>query len=281
VVLYREFGSMLANELGRPMLYAPFGVFGTTAFLRELGALLGTPAEQVEAFINHEKRTTLQPVWDLWRGPQSDWFATVDCAIVAGRSYVEGLRSFLGDELGMKVAWSSGRPRREDEPDNIEIRKRLHAKAPAFVFGSINEKIYLSEANARATHFIAATFPGPVVRRTLGTPFMGYAGAANIMQEIVNRFYEMVFNFLPVETIAQEQRGGPPEAAKPSNSGADTMAWTQEAADRLNAALEQVPYLARISASRSLRLAAEQAARSKGEAVVTLAIVEAAIAHGA
>ncbi len=280
VVLYREFGSMLAEDLGRPMLYAPFGIFGTTAFLRELGALIGTPPEQVEAFINHEKRTTLQPAWDLWRGPQSDWFATVDCAIVAGRSYVEGLRSFLNDELGMKVAWSSGRPRRDDEPDNIEIRKRLHAKAPAFVFGSINEKIYLSEANSRSTQFIPATFPGPVVRRTLGTPFMGYSGAANIMQEIVNRFYEMVFNFLPVELVHQDQQGGPPAGAKPASSGADTMAWTQEAAERLNVALEQVPYLARISASRSLRLAAEQSARSRGETAVTLEIVEAAVAHG-
>jgi chlorophyllide a reductase subunit Z len=280
VVMYREFGSMLAQDLARPMLYAPFGVFGTTAFLRELGALIGTPPEQVEAFIANEKRTTLQPVWDLWRGPQSDWFATVDCAIVAGRSYVEGLRSFLGEELGMKIAWSSGRPRRDDEPDNIAIRKKLHAKAPAFVFGSINEKIYLSEANARATHFIPCTFPGPVVRRTLGTPFMGYSGAANIMQEIVNRFYDMVFNFLPVELVQREQPGGPPVAPKPASSGADTMAWTPEATDRLNVALEQVPFLARISASRSLRLAAEQSARSRGEAAVSLEIIEAAIAHG-
>ncbi|MCS7062399.1 MAG: nitrogenase component 1, partial [Anaerolineae bacterium] len=165
-------------------LFAPFGVFGTTAFLRELGQLLGIDPAQVEAFIAQEKRTTLQPVWDLWRGPQSDWFATVDCAIVAARSYADGLRSFLGDELGMKIAWVSGRPRRDDEPDNIEIRKRLHTKAPAFVFGSINEKIYLAEANARGTHYIPATFPGPVVRRTTGTPFMGYAGAANLMQEL-------------------------------------------------------------------------------------------------
>ena len=78
----------------------------------ELGALIGADPERVEAFIRSEKRGTLQPVWDLWRGPQSDWFATVDCAIVAGRSYVEGLNQFLGGELGMKVAWSSGRPRR-------------------------------------------------------------------------------------------------------------------------------------------------------------------------
>lgn len=284
VVLYREFGAPLAEALGRPFLFAPFGVFGTTAFLRDLGRLIGADPARVEAFIAREKRTTLQPVWDLWRGPQSDWFATVDCAIVAGRSYVEGLTALLRDELGMKIAWTSGRPRRPEEPDNIEIRRRIHAKAPAFVFGSINEKIYLAEANARATHYIPATFPGPVVRRTTGTPFMGYAGAANIIQELVNRFYEMVFNFLPVEQVkAPAGPGGPPRATvagPPAPPSAETMPWTKEATERLNAALEQVPYLARISASRSLRLAAEQAARARGAPEVTVDLVEAAIAHG-
>ncbi|NTU84568.1 MAG: chlorophyllide reductase subunit Z [Chloroflexales bacterium] len=280
VVMYHEFGAPLAQALGRPYLFAPFGVFGTTAFLRDLGRLIGAPEAQVEAFIAREKRTTLRPVWDLWRGPQSDWFATVDCAIVAGRSYVEGLRQFLGDELGMKVAWSSGRPRREDEPDNIEIRRRLHSKAPAFVFGSINEKIYLAEANARATHYIPATFPGPVVRRTTGTPFMGYAGAANIMQELVNRFYEMVFNFLPVDLVKPAGAPGGPAGPPPASVSAETIPWTKEAAERLNVAIEQVPFLARISASRSLRLAAEQAARARGSAQVTFDLVEAAIAQG-
>jgi len=282
VVLYREFGEPLAQALERPYLFAPFGVFGTTAFLRELGPLIGADPARVEAFIAHEKRTTLQPVWDLWRGPQSDWFATVDCAVVAARSYVEGLKQFLGEELGMKIVWSSGRPRRNDEPDNIEIRHRLHAKAPAFVFGSINEKIYLSEAGARGTHFIPVTFPGPVVRRTTGTPYMGYAGAANIMQELVNHFYEMVFNFLPVELVKRPGSGGQGTgAAQPASSAsASTLAWTTEAAERLNVALDQVPYLARISASRSLRLAAEEAARARGIAEVTAELVEAALQHG-
>jgi chlorophyllide a reductase subunit Z len=182
----------------------------------------------------------------------------------------------------MKIVWSSGRPRLAEEPDNIEIRKRLHAKAPAFIFGSINEKIYLSEANAKASHFIPATFPGPVVRRTTGTPFMGYAGAANIMQELVNRFYDMVFNFLPVETVkAPAGPGGPPAAAPAApDHSSETMAWSEAATDRLTAATEQVPFLARISASRALRLAAEQAARARGETAVSLEIIEAAIAHG-
>ena len=109
IVLYKEFGSGLATELGQPILYAPFGMRDTNTFVRELGALFGT-SEQAESFIAREKRTTLQAVWDLWRGPQGDWFGTMDAGIVAGRTYAEGLRDFLGGELGMKIRFVAGRP---------------------------------------------------------------------------------------------------------------------------------------------------------------------------
>jgi 3,8-divinyl chlorophyllide a/chlorophyllide a reductase subunit Z len=281
VVLYREFGEALAKDLGRPYLFAPFGVLGTTRFLYELGELLNLPREQVAAFVAKEKKRTLKPVWDLWRGPQSDWFGTVDVAIVAGRSYVEGLSRFLGQELGIKIAWTSGRPLAADEPDNIAIRRQIHQKAPAFIFGSINEKIYLAEAGNSFTHFIPAVFPGPVVRRTTGTPFMGYAGAAYLMQEIVNRFYETVFNFLPVEKVdaaSRERR----EAAKTQALGDSplvetTMPWSREAADRLHHALEGVSFLGRISATRHARTAAEAIAQAQGAPEVTLAMVEEAL----
>jgi chlorophyllide a reductase subunit Z len=101
---------------------------------------------------------------------------------------------------------------------------------------------------------------------------MGYAGAANIMQELVNRFYETVINFLPVEPV---NAGG----AQPKPTTAETMPWTKEATDRLNTALEAIPYLARISASRTLRATAEQAAKARGLNEVTREIVEAAIAQ--
>ncbi|MBS1967706.1 MAG: chlorophyllide reductase subunit Z, partial [Chloroflexi bacterium SZAS-1] len=107
VVLFKEFGQGLAADLGQPTLLAPFGMRDTTAFLRELGRLLGTSA-QAEAFIAHEKQTTLRAVWDLWRGPQGDWFGTTDIGIVAGRAHADGLRRFLGDELGMPIAFVSG-----------------------------------------------------------------------------------------------------------------------------------------------------------------------------
>jgi chlorophyllide a reductase subunit Z len=272
VVMYKEFGSGLAADLGQPTLYAPFGMRETTAFVRELGRLLGTE-QQAEAFIAQEKRTTLRAVWDLWRGPQSDWFGTTDVAVVAGRSYVEGLTQFLGGELGMRVTLSSARPRRPGDLDNQGIRERLHERAPAFVFGSINEKIYLSEAGARFANFIPAAFPGPVVRRAVGTPFMGYSGAVYLVQEIVNRLYEALFNFLPVDAAyAKRANGTAPPDTRPGN-----LPWQPEAKALLDAALEKMPYIPRISASRQLQMQVEALAQQRGEHEITPELVEAAV----
>jgi chlorophyllide a reductase subunit Z len=276
VVLYKEFGAGLAGELGQPTLTAPFGMRETTAFVRELGRLLGTE-EQAEAFIRHEKKTTLQAVWDLWRGPQGDWFGTTDIGIVAGRSHADGLRRFLGDELGMPIAFVSSRPRGASEPDNQAIREQLHKKAPAFVFGSINEKIYLSEAGAKYTSFIPAAFPGPVVRRAVGTPFMGYRGAVYLAQEIVNRLYEVLFNFLPVDSAYARSAGAPMAAAA---SGAGNLPWQAEAKLLLDAALEQLPFIPRISASRQLQMQVEALARQRGVAEIAPELVEEALAQG-
>ena len=122
---YKEFGAGLAAELGQPTLYAPYGMRQTTAFVRELAALLGTQMV-AEAFIAQEKRTTLQAIWDLWRGPQGDWFGTTDVGIVAGQSLAEGLAHFLGEELGMPLAFVSTRPLRPGDPDNEAVRQQLH-----------------------------------------------------------------------------------------------------------------------------------------------------------
>ncbi len=275
VVMYREFGEPLARALGKPYLFAPIGIQETTAFIRRLGELLGTQA-QAEAFIEREKRTTLQPLWDVWRGPQGDWFATTDFAVVAGRTYAEGLVRLLADELGMKLAFASGRPRRPGEMDNIQIREALHKKQLAFVFGSLNEKIYLTEAQAKATHFVPAAFPGAVVRRALGTPFMGYSGAIYIVQEIVNRYYDLVFNFLPFDNVAAA--GQLKEVSNPLTT-ASRLVWSEAARARLEQQLEGIPWISRISASRELRAQVETYAVRHQVREVTLEVVERALAQ--
>ena len=277
--MYKEFGHTLADTLGQPWLHAPMGMRGTTEFIQRLGNLLGTQA-QAKAFIQQEKQTTLQAVWDLWRGPQGDWFGTTNVGIVASGTYVDGLTAFLGDELGMSVTLSAARPLRRGELDNSAVRKVLHTKPPAFLFGSINEKIYLSEADAKYTSFIPAAFPGPIVRRAVGTPFMGYRGAVYVVQEIVNRLYEVLFNFLPVDAAyAQLRSGGLPGGATGGMNGAQSakpgnLPWRPEAKTLLDGALDKLPFLPRISVSRDLQMRTEALAHDRSLAEVTPEIVE-------
>jgi chlorophyllide a reductase subunit Z len=276
IVLYREFGEALAQALDKPYLFAPMGVQETTQFLHDLGALLGR-SEQAEAFIAREKKTTLQPLWDLWRGVQSDWFATTEFAVVAGKTYSDGLVRLLGDELGMKVQFAAARPYQPGAMDNIRIRETLHKKQPGFVFGSLNEKIYLTEAGAKATFFIPASFPGAIVRRALGTPFMGYSGAVYVVQEMVNRFYEIVFNFLPFDDV---KAAGQLRQVDNPLTGASNLKWSDEARERLDSQLEGIPWLSRISATRELRSTVERYALRTQVSEVTREVVEAALAAG-
>jgi chlorophyllide a reductase subunit Z len=262
IVMYQEFGHTLAQTLGRDWLYAPIGMKQTSAFVRQLGQLLGT-SDQAEAFIKHEKKTTLQAVWDLWRGPQSDWFSTISVGIVGTRTYVDGLSTYLGDELGMQVTLKAYRPRQAGELGNEEVRQFLHKTPPSFVFGSINEKIYLSEAGKKQTSFIAAAFPGPVVRRSVGTPFMGFRGTVHVIQDMVNMLYETLFNFLPLDSAYAAQNGA---AAAPRSQNTDpgNLLWSTDAKAVLDSALEKMPFIARISASRELQMKVEGVARQRG-----------------
>jgi 3,8-divinyl chlorophyllide a/chlorophyllide a reductase subunit Z len=274
IVLYREFGERLAQTLGAPYLFAPMGVVETTEFITKLGELLGTQ-EQAAAFIAHEKKHTLLPVWDLWKGVQSDWFATTEFAVVAGQTYAEGLVRMLADEFGMKPQFIASRPYQYGAMDNIAVREALHKKQPGFVFGSLNEKIYLTEAGARATFYIPASFPGAIVRRALGTPFMGYSGVVYVLQEIINRYYEMVFNFLPYDDV---KGAGQLKQVDNPLIGASNLKWTDEARAHMDDQLAGVPWLSRISATRELRSTVERYAVKRALKEVTPDVVQQALA---
>ena len=137
------------------------------------------------------------------------------------------------------------------------MRKAIKETPPLIMFGSFNERMYMAESGVRSM-YIPASFPGAIIRRHTGTPFMGYGGATYLVQEVCNALFDALFNILPL--------GGELDKvdATPSRLHGE-LRWTDAAKTALDALVDAQPVLVRISAAKRMRDAAERAAQHAGE----------------
>jgi chlorophyllide a reductase subunit Z len=197
ICMYREFGRGLCEVLGKPYLQAPIGVESTTEVPAQAGRDAGARPRAVhrarEAF---DDQAALGPVAlghaGFLRHRQLRHRRERDLCprrpALPGNRYGPALR-LRGRALRRQEDRQRGgaRPDRAQpaaDPDGVDQREDVSRRAEIRPWPG--------------PAFIPASFPGAAIRRATGTPFMGYAGATYLVQEVCNGLFDALFHILPL-----------------------------------------------------------------------------------
>ena len=273
ICMYREFGRGLCEELDRPYLQAPIGLFATTNFLRKLGR-----ADRARCRAVHRAREAHHDQAGVGFVAQRD--AGFLCHRVLRRRRDRDLHARPGQLLRGR-AWAC--PARFQfnrtagtKPDNQAVKEALRTKARRSCCMARITSGCMPPSWAARCMYIPASFPGAIIRRSTGTPFMGYAGATYLVQEYCNALFDALFHILP---LARDMDRAEPTPAKQESWNAEP--WDADAVAALDDYVSNEPFLVRISAAKRLRDQVERDARVAREGRVTAERVARSLAaHG-
>ena len=152
--------------------------------------------------------------------------------------------------------------------------------SPMIVFGSINERMIVAQEKLPSL-FLQCSFPGAVVRRATGTPFVGYAGAVWLLQCVCEALFDVLFANLPTSAAPPEKAlvatrevmRDALETVSASGRGQNSViAWSDDAKALTELTLKRVPFFVRVSVNKKLRSEAEKLARER-DGVVDAGII--------
>ena len=199
ICMYREFGRKLCEALDRPYLRRRWACSPPPSSCAPWAKSWAWTRSRSSSRRSTPRSSRL---WDLWRSVTQDFFAPPAFGVVAHETYARGLRKFLEDEMGVPCAFHTPAARARSpttrrSAGTCRRTRRWCCSAPT------TSGCTTPSAGGRAM-YVPASFPGAIVRRSTGTPFMGYAGATYVVQEFCNQLFDALFHILPLSTQMDE-----------------------------------------------------------------------------
>jgi chlorophyllide a reductase subunit Z len=195
ICMYREFGRAALRGAGQALSAGA----DRPAFDDQIPAHAGRACwARSRAVHRARKAHHHQAAVGLWRSVTQDFFGTASFGIVANETYARGVRNFLETRWACPARLPS-RAGPARSPTTRRCATQSHKDAAAGHVRLLQRAhVHGRSRRRRGAVYVPASFPGAVIRRHTGTPFMGYSGATYLVQEVCNGLFDALFNILPL-----------------------------------------------------------------------------------